>query len=115
MNQERRMSQRSTRERKNEKEEKQMTKMPKLKNRQKISKKNPLLLLWPIRRPRSRVLHRLSQIVYSNNIPAANPKTVFGGKGVYFFPKKSPPTGSVTLNISIFEDYDDQILKNLSV
>ena len=39
MNQEQRMSQRSTRERKNEKEEKQMTKMPKLKNRQKISKK----------------------------------------------------------------------------
>ena len=97
MNQEQRMSQRRTRERKNEKEEKQMTKMPKLKNRQKISKKNPLLLCWPIRGSRSRVLHRLSQIVYSNNISTANQKTVFGGRGVHFFPKKSPPTGSVTL------------------
>ena len=47
---------------------------------------------------RSRVLHRLSQIVYSNNISAANQKTDFGAKGVHFFPKKSPPTGSSTLN-----------------
>ena len=46
---------------------------------------------------RSRVLHRLSQIVYSNNISAANQKTDFGAKGVHFFPKKSPPTGSSTL------------------
>ena len=58
---------------------------------------NPRMRCWLTVCARSRVLHRLSQIVYSNNISAANQKTDFGAKGVHFFPKKSPPTGSSTL------------------
>ena len=60
--------------------------------------KNSRFRLWLTVCARGRGFHPSSPIVYSTNTSPANQKPVFGAKGVPFFPKKSSPTGSSTLN-----------------
>ena len=86
------MSQRSTRERKNEKEEKQMTKMPKLKNRQKISKKKILFCFVgpsgaPVPEFYTDYLRLFIRIIFRQQIQ----KQFLVGKASIFFQKSPHP------------------------